>query len=211
MKHSQQLVSGLFVLTLATSLVTGCDRKKDEQSPVDEGTVSTGDVTLQSASYGAAGLLLTAANITDFKFCVTKIEMEDESGGAVEDEGSSSIEADLGLIDLSDPASTTAWGTISIPVDFTLSALKIEVHKDAEKCAGADYSVSFQGKTLSRDLEFEFEFNPPVPIVAGDTLTLAIDNIATALSDADAASKFDDEQVSEYLNETAKGSGDKED
>lgn len=172
-------------------------------------------VTLESVPYGSSGgslyqaFAFSTATVTDFKFCVTKLKLTNANDEAVTQNGSASIEAILGLIDVSNPAVTTTWGDVSIPVGFSLKQLNIELHRDPERCGGADYSMRYNGSSLTKDLEFHFEFNPTVSVADGDTLKLGLSSIASALESAVQAGKFNDENIGEFLNINIKGTGSK--
>ncbi|MCM2323746.1 MAG: hypothetical protein NDJ90_10850 [Oligoflexia bacterium] len=200
------------VLALVLALfVSGC------------GGTSVGNplIGIESTSYGNGASLFQvlerwlgirtafAAPVSQFKFCVTKLKLTNSDGQPVTQGGAASIEAALGLIDISNAGVTTRWGEVSIPVDFNLRQLDIELHRDPEKCAGVDYSIYYNGSPLSRDLEFHFDFNPVVTVRAGDWLKLGLSNIAIALEQAAQAGAFTDERISEFLTADTKGTGTK--
>lgn len=170
-------------------------------------TVSTGTVTLQSSAFTPTALMDVNAvtAVTDFQFCITKIQLTAEGGTAVEDEsGATSIEAILGLVDVSDPSVPVDWGTLAdVPVGFGLSELMVEVHKDAENCDGAGFSLSYNGTALNQDIEFKFIFDPAVALDSGDTLALSMLNIQTAIQEADDAAQLTDETINSYLENVA--------
>lgn len=199
----------LFLVLALASIAAGC------------GGTSVGNpqVTLESTSYGNTASLLErlerllgishafAAPVSQFKFCVTKLKLTDSGGLPVSKDGASSIEAILGLIDVSNSATSTRWGTVSIPVDFSLKQMDVELHRDPERCSGASYSLSYNGVELTKDLEFRFEFNPVVTVNDGDVLKLGLTPIAAALEQASAAGKLNNEQIGEYLTSTTQGTG----
>jgi len=171
---------------------------------------TTGTVTLQSAAFTPTALMdINAATaVTDFQFCITKIQLTAEGGDPVADDtGATSIEAILGLVDVSDTSVPVDWGTLAaVPVGFNLSELMVEVHKDAENCDGAAFSLSYNGTALNQDIEFKFVFDPVVALDSGDTLALSMLNIQTAIQQADDAGELTDETINNYL-ETVSGEG----
>ncbi len=136
-----------------------------------------------------------AAPVNDFKFCITKLKVV-ASEGAV---AGVSQEAILGLVDVSDPNVQTPWDAIVLEEGSSISEIHFEVHHDPQNCAGANYSVSYQGNLLTADMEFKFKF--PVPVIAnhGDTFQVGLSNIAKAMEDALLAGQFNDQQINTYL------------
>ena len=161
-------------------------------------SATTDAVTIQSSAYDEATSKLSQKfssqkTVTDFKFCVTKIKVVTSDNLT-----SPSFSQTLGLIDLSDQNTTITWGTANIPTDITISEINIEIHQDAEVC-GVSYSTSYQGQTISKDLEFKFKFASPVHIEKGDTIELGIDKIAQAIESAKANGDFTDENIDSYM------------
>ncbi|MCM2279182.1 MAG: hypothetical protein NDJ89_13985 [Oligoflexia bacterium] len=182
-------------------------------------TIGNPVITIESASYAnSASLSLPfdrwlgitpafAAAVTEFRFCVTKLRMTNSDGNPVTQNGSASIEAILGLIDVSGSGNPKRWGSFIAPVNFILKQLDVELHLDPENCSGANYSMRYNGAALTKDLEFHFSFSPAVSIAAGDTLILGLTPIATALEQAATDGKFNNEQIGEYLTTSTLGSG----
>ena len=196
----------LFKLALVTFLFVGC-----AETPRSVTTNTTGGITIKSAAYTTTDVSINTTPVADFKFCITKIQLKNSEGSyVIEEGGSESIEAILGLIDVSTPSSAVTWGTITIPTGFTLGEMSLEVHTDAENCSGAEYSVSFNGTTITKDLEFKFTFNPAVEIVGNETLVLAIDQITAAFIAASEAGKLNNEFIGEYMTTAITGTGSKD-
>jgi ribosomal protein L33 len=212
----------LLLMLSLTLMVTSCNLDGGS-SPIAK-TRRTGNVTVQSGAYtndgsavvmnhpvlrGIQNLLLIppayAAAVTDFQFCITKLKVVSEVDGAA---GASS-EAILGLVDVSDPNADTIWGNIELPEGAQVSEIHFEVHQDSENCSGANYSVSYNGKELTKDLEFKFKFDPAISIQNGDTLDLGLSVIAKAMEDADAAAQFNDAQIGNYVEVNTIGTGEK--
>lgn len=117
-----------------------------------------------------------------------------------------SIETALGLIDVSNAAATTVWGELPVANEEVLvQELSFELHRDPEKCSGANYSIRFNGVELTKDLEFDFEFSPPVAVSAGNRIRLGLDAIAEALDQAQQAGQLNNEDIGNFLNETVNG------
>lgn len=183
--------------------VIGCD-----------GGTTTGNIgliLLKSVPYTASYAKIKKSEkvnsmaLSDFKFCITQIKLENEDGDSV----GGSIEARLGLIDVSNNTSSIEWGTVEVPVDFQLSKLTVEIHKDSETCSGADYSLSYKGTQLNQDIEFSFRFSPAISLDDSDVVTLGLTNIAAAIESAYDAGELDDAHITSYL-ESIEGEGDEE-
>ena len=206
----------LFVFIVLSSIfvLTGC--KSSEESSVTPTTTSTGSVTIRSQAIGTTASLASLigpnaalAPVTDFKFCITKIKMVDGSGAPVADSsGATSISAILGLVDVS-AGTAVDWGTLDIPVGFTLGELALEIHKDAENCPGSTYSLSYNGILLNQDLEFKFTFNPAITLGNNDVLGVSLDNIIGVIQTAEAAGALNDEGITAYIEQMS-GSGSEE-
>jgi hypothetical protein len=185
-------------------------------APGDSGT-SGGNpavVTLESGAYtndGSMALFMhpvyrnieslflipsaVAGPITDFQFCITKMKLK-LTGDSVE---SDSVEARLGLIDISVQSAVVNWGNVEISEGAQLSELIMEVHYDPEVCSGATFSASYNSTTITQDLEFKFKFNPAVTIDSGDTLSLSMSKIAEAIENAYQAGDFNNANITTYL------------
>ncbi len=147
-----------------------------------------------------------AAPVTEFKFCSTKLKLKNEAGEAVGGDATGAVEAVLGQVDISNGAVTQTWGRLEIPVGFTLSRIEFELHYDPEKCAGADYSIRYNGVSITRDLDFRFQFSPAIVLDAGDVLNLRVQNIQAKLAEAETAGQLNDTNVASYLA-TVEGEG----
>lgn len=192
------LVGALFILT---ALGSGCGQ-------------ASGGVTLKSSAFGGAGgssagsggsdRMLLLADVfapSSFSFCVTQLKLEGDDGSAVEDEdGNTLLEARLGLIDVGDGASETSWGTASLPLGTPIKRIKVEIHKDEETC-GVPYSVNYNGSTISKDVEMTFTLPSSVELSDGDSLTLALNGIATAFDSAYTGGAFTDELIGSYIED----------
>lgn len=155
------------------------------------------------------------SSVQSFKFCVTKLKLESSEGTFVQKNGADSIEAVLGLIDLSNGSVKKQWGQVQIPTNFYLNRLSVELHKDKDKCAGAEYSLEYynginSSKNITKDMEFKFKFNPAIYLQEGNSLTLTIDAILTKLDQAATAGKLDDTNIDSFLDSSTEGSGNKD-
>ena len=154
-------IKPLFTLALVAVLMTSCNPKKNSS------LASGSAVTIQSSAYTNNGTVVmsptmrflqnnffipsaTAAAVTDFQFCITQMKVVSSVGGAP----GAAQSAILGLVNVSDPNANTVWGKIDLPDGSTISEIHFEVHHDAENCSGAAYSASYNGKTLTADMEF---------------------------------------------------------
>lgn len=172
------------------------------------GKDETGSVSFQSAAFDASSTARvnlgdTASHwvvVSSLSFCVTKLKVEAEDGEAIKGEDDNEfIEARLGLIEPGAGSTALSWGTANIPVGTELKRIKVELHKDPELCGGAEYSVSMNGSTISKDLEFKFAFPSGTTVQAGDVITFDLQNIVDALKQAYDASAFNDEEIGHYL------------
>lgn len=136
-----------------------------------------------------------AGAISDFKFCVTKVKLEAADGSS-----SGEIEFKLGLIDVSNGASKT-WGTSPISTSFSLSRLRVEVHKDPELCSGADYSVKFNSVSATQDVEFRFLFDPAVTVTDGDEVSLSLAKVANVLRAAADQGSLTNENLKDFVEQ----------
>ncbi len=174
----------------------------------------TSRVTIESGPYTNDGSLVMISNpylkgienflistafaavpITDFQFCVTKMKVKTEGESTV----GVSLEAKLGLVNVSDANATTNWGQINLTKGASISEIHFEIHQDSETCSGENFTVSYNGQTITKDLEFKFRFNPAVSVNDGDTFKLGLSKIAKAVEDARAAGQFNNENISPYL------------
>lgn len=147
-----------------------------------------------------------AVPITDFKFCITKLKVVEEGSA----QAGIAVEMIVGLVDISDATVTTSWGKIDLDGDIKVSEIHFEIHTDSENCSGVNYSVSYNGSTITQDLEFKFKFDPAITINQGDTLTLGVSTIAKAMQDASAAGEFTNAKITSYLENAVIGTGSKD-
>jgi hypothetical protein len=223
-RPSQRLPASVFLGLTLVLAVPACGQRPGSED--GSSSLETNAISLRSADYNDATGLVSEAPPSEFKFCASKIELESSASLGLRDGGgdddfssddygeddhgeddSFSLEKRLGLVDVSDAAAFTTWGQLTVPIDFSMRELKVEVHKDPETCPGADYSVAYDGLRLNSDLEFKFEFSPPVVLVAGATVTLRLDEIATALASAAASGKLNDATIGEFLTSETMGVG----
>lgn len=146
-----------------------------------------------------------ASGVTSFQFCVTKMKLEADDGSPIEENGSTEIEAKLGLINLGDGSAAVTWGKLQFPGSAAIKKIKIEVHHDPELC-GVGYSAVVNGMPLTRDLEFKFVFSSPQQLATGDTVTVALTNLVSAFEQALQAGELDDQHISNYLDGTVEDS-----
>lgn len=189
-------------------------------------TIGNPVVVLESTPYDNAGAPLLISNlsrtllspdvsqaaitaVSDFRFCLTKLKLKNADGHFVTKDGAESIEAKLGLINVSNPTATKTWGEVTVPTDFLLRELKVELHHDPQLCGGADFSVSYNGQSIRKDLEFKFKFDPPVALVGGETFQLNLSNISVAFGQAEGANALNDEDIADFVNDNVEGSGKK--
>lgn len=217
MNATKELVLTLF-LTLIFILFTGC--QDTSSNPVGSSGGNPATVTIQSGSYTNDGTIVMhpaikklqnlffipsayAGAVSDFQFCITQLKVVSSVGDAP----SASQEAILGLVNVSDPNAVSNWGTIELEEGATISEIHFEVHYDPQNCSAATFSASYNGQTLTKDLEFKFKFDPAISISQGATLELGLSQIAKAMEDAYAAGHFNDSQISNYLDSTVEGTG----
>ncbi|MBT4791661.1 MAG: hypothetical protein HON90_08835 [Halobacteriovoraceae bacterium] len=207
----------LIKLTMLSMVFTACEQAS-ESSP---STSSTANVTFQSAPYTNDGTVALFTNpslkkiqnfflplayadvVSDFQFCITKLKVVSSVDGAA----GASQEAKLGTVDVSSSTTTQNWGTIAMADGAVISEVHFEVHKDPELCGGDDFSVSYEGQTITKDLEFKFKFDPAVKVSNGKTLTLGLGKIAKAMETAKLATKFNDIEIGAYMEATVVGTG----
>lgn len=212
MKISRSIVTSLFaVLFFSACGGTGVGNPINGSVPASTGT---GGVTIASQGFQSLSALFFARNmlveiptlnfaatsISSFKFCVTKMKLKGTEGNAVGEESGSGMSAKLGLVDLGDGTRSVNWGKATLPVGTEIKKMSVEVHQDKDICANANYSASINGQTISKDLEFSFKFPTAKTLKDGDIVTLALTTLVSKLNDAVSASKFDDENISEYLD-----------
>ncbi len=199
MKMHLKEISAISLFTISVSFITGCGSNQ-----------STGAITIRSAPVSTQALASTAtaaASATDFKVCVRRIRLEndsdepetnDQDAGADE---SGYVEFSPGLLDLTDGQSKD-WGQARVPVGFKLRRIKIKVQKHEQLC-GVDYSLKYGTATANRDLEFRWRFNPEVELKDGSTVTLALEQALAAIRAA--AQAGDLNKVKDYLDGADEG------
>lgn len=211
MKKLKPVVCAAVCCVLAiVSGSSGCGAGTSTGNPI------SGPVNIQSESYAApfARIMdpiyggISAVAVSDFRFCVTKLKLKNKNGDAVSgSDGSEEIEVRLGLIDISNSAASTYWGQVDIPVGYALGELRVEMHRDPELCSGADYSLVYNGVSITKDIEFRFNFSGDSLLEAGDTLRLGLSGIVAAIDQAYQQGKLNNEQIAEFLNESVAGTG----
>lgn len=170
-------------------------------------------VTVQSDSYTNDGTLVLfqspyflkleklfisrsyAGVVTDFQFCITQLKVKSSSSSGT----TAATEVVIGLVDVSDQNATINWGDFKLNSSTDISEIHFEIHSDSENCSGEDFSVSYNGVTITQDLEFKFQFDPAITIENGDTITLGLSPIAKAFQDAADAGEFTNEQIGPYM------------
>lgn len=127
---------------------------------------------------------LAVEGVEEFKFCVARIRLETkaekDANTAIDDNGSDSVVFTPGLINLSD-GTAKDWGELAMPAKAQVARIKIKVKKDAALC-GVDYSLLFNGLSTPRDIEFRWNFDPPIDVDSTTkALRLSFQEIAAAL------------------------------
>lgn len=185
----------LLALGIASLTLTGC------------GAGATGDVTISSGAYSATSAAhldaaavgsdpgttflpaFQSATVSDFKFCVKRVKLEDEDGSAKKKEGEKGDGGEEGVDDVKfapglvsvGSGAAVDWGTVNIPLGFKLRKIKIKVKKDNDLC-GVDYSVKFNSLTTDQDVEFRWKFDPALDLESGTrALELSLSTVVTAL------------------------------
>ncbi|MBI3534146.1 MAG: hypothetical protein HY072_01490 [Deltaproteobacteria bacterium] len=207
MKHTKlfkkQNLFLVFILLIVPSLLfqTGCG--------TTVGNPVTSDITISSDAFSLAGLgaifmtaekqefitspeVYFATSVTEFKFCVKRIKLEDEDGNAKKKDGETGDDGEKdpedirfspGLIDLS-AGIVQDWGTVNIPIGFKLKKIKIKVKQDKTLC-GVNYSVKFNTQEANEDIEFKWKFNPALDLTnAVSALKLSFSTIISTLKAA---------------------------
>jgi hypothetical protein len=172
MYHCETEVSGMrswivpVVLVLAAA---GCARKRE--------------VEVKSTAFPVSGSTDIAtfeeptSTVDDFRFCVSRIRLEEEGGGSKE------MDLAPGLINVSE-GEPVDWGTIEVPEGFEIDRVRVKVHKDKRLC-GVDYSVKFNEATSPQDVEFRFRLDPPLTTTEGvSSLELSLKEVVAKLRQA---------------------------
>ena len=156
----------------------------------NKGTVTGNPLVISSSSYQQA---LTGSEPTiDFSLCVTQLQLSDDAASV-------SVEARLGLVDLSAADASTAWGEVEVEGEVTFSKMVVELHRDPESCAGAEHSMTFREQQLTRDVELVFTFAPAVTLSGAESVSLAMDNIVDVLEEAYDAGNLNDTDITPFL------------
>lgn len=144
--------------------MTGCAKKSGNSS--DNPSVETTPVTVKSGAYGAAGLL--AANpVSEFKFCVTKVEIESgtamslreaETGSESESESHTGTETESGDDNGTDPAGSDDNGMDSWSIERGLGLVDVSNSGAASTWGQLDVPVDFS----LRELKVEVHRDPEV-------------------------------------------------
>jgi len=122
--------------------------------------------------------------IQELKFCVARIRLENEEEKTAAEstavEESSYTQFAPGLIDVTSGAAQD-WGSLALPEKSQVVRLKIKVKKDESLC-GTSYSLSFNGLSTPRDIEFRWKFDPPIDVSeATKALRVSFDEIVSTL------------------------------
>lgn len=163
-------------------------------------------VTIASSAFNTTGSTGTEdsaraaapADVTDFKFCVTRVRIDNDDDSArlaaqadeSSDDNSDSSDDDSqdvrfapGLIDATN-GEAKEWGKITIPEGYKVKGIRVKVHRDTQLC-GVDYSVKFNDATTPQDVEFKWSFNPPLEIDgATQQLELSLKEVVAHLREA---------------------------
>lgn len=191
----------ILVFLVGFGLGTGCGGTSvgNPLVTIESKPYSTSITALLDPRAFLASSMPTLTAVTEFKFCNTQFQVK-TSGE------SDSVEEILGVVDVSDSTATTSWGEVRLANEGTqVEELSFELHRDPEKCSGAEYSVRFNGSEITKDLEFKFVFSPPVAISEGSRVRLGLDAIATAIQGAYDAGDFTNEKIANYLTTETKG------
>ena len=143
-----------------------------------------------------------AGTITSFKFCVTKFRLDASDDSTIGGPGSSdgSFTQRLGLIDLGHGTTDITWGNADLPVTTAVRRFRIELHKDKDTCSGADYSVSVNGQTIQKDLEFKFIYATPKLLQNGTSVRFSMAKLTQAFAQAVLAGAFNDSDIGQYFD-----------
>lgn len=146
--------------------------------------------------------IATTSVITSFQLCLEKMELDAEDGSAIENAGAPETKLSIGMVDLGDGTHTAIWGTAALPTGVAVKRLKVVIHKSPEVCGGAEYSMSINGQTVTKDLELKFYYPAAKALTQGDTITFSLATLVGRLTQAYQASHFNDENISNYLDGT---------
>lgn len=160
------------------------------------------DVSITSSAYNTSGTLnalvrfLTLGSVTEFKFCIKEVRLEnDDDVAIVGTSGAADVRFTPGLIDVTS-GNANKWGDVFLPVGFTLKRIKIKMAKDESGPCGVDYSVRFNGVESDEQIEFEWRFSPSISFTE-DTpgITLSLQDFVNALITANDASTLDSDSL----------------
>lgn len=180
-RYSRQAIAILFVLSL---LLIGCGTTTGNSLIESDSFSLNGNAIVSLAQVGGFEAFyrprFTTANVSDFRLCVRKIRLEASDGSTKSKDGSEDIELDAGLIDLSH-GGTVSWGEANIPVLFVLKRIRVILEPNPIHCGDLEHSLKFNDFRSNSRTTLKFQFNPPVEITGGDTITLSVSTIATRL------------------------------
>jgi hypothetical protein len=173
---------------------------------------TTGNALVQSDSFNTTGstflrlgqqLLAVSAitNVSTLRFCVTKIQLQDDNDTFKKKDNDSEISFSPGLIDLSSGAAMD-WGHPDIPVDFTLKRIYVVVRKDPVLCTGTNYAFKFNGYSTESSITMKWRLNPPVDITNDDIFTLSLSQIVAALRNAADANTLSNNNLKNTVEST---------
>lgn len=180
----------------ASVALTGCGKN---YGPLTFTAVnSSSSPTLLSSLNPFASSSPAIAAISEFKVCIKKVQLEDETGEAQtgEDSEEKEIEFKPGLINLTSLTTETTIGTLTnAPVDFKISKIKIRVRRDESLCGDGTHSISWKedsGATHTSDdeIEFKWNFNPAVALSGGETVQLTFAEFTAALAGVSSGNDF---------------------
>ncbi len=203
----------LALLSTAALCVPGCGGGTGTGNP------SRQDITLASRAYNSTtalhlktpllldllpslvpNALAASPTITSLWLCLEKIELKAEDDSPILGEGGSLPELKIGMVALGDGTSAVTWGQATLPLGAAIKRLKVVVHKSPELCGGAEYSMSVNGQTITKDIELKFAYASPKPLAAGDTITFSLATLVSKLTQAYLAGQFSDQYISAYLD-----------
>ncbi|MGK5085169.1 hypothetical protein WDW37_17920 [Bdellovibrionota bacterium FG-1] len=142
----------------------------------------------------------TASPITSLQLCLEKMKLEADDGSAIQKDGSDLMQLTIGMVDLGDGTRAATWGKAGLPTGVAIKHLKVVVHKNPAVCGGAQYSMSINGQTVTKDLELQFAYAAVKPLAPGDTITFSLATLVTKLTQAYGAGQFSDAYISDYLD-----------
>lgn len=162
-------------------------------------------VPIVSGAFNPAGGALAffqnyAAVVSDFKFCVKRVRLENDNDEPVSGDSNGDITFQPGLIDVSS-GEVKEWGRPTLPVGFLLKRIKVKMAKDESVC-GVNYSVQFNGVSTSEEVEFEWRFNPSIDLAASSAgVELRLQSFVNSLLAAVDSSTLTAEQLKQIVED----------